>query len=80
VATDKGAELLVTLDLRLESVEAHLLGPLAEDARETFRSQVRLIATRLEALDPLDHPCALAENLDAELPAPRPPARAARRR
>lgn len=80
VATEKGAELLVTLDRRLESVEAHLLGPLAEDARETFRSQVRLIATRLEALDPLDDPCALAENLDAELPAPRPPARAARRR
>jgi DNA-binding MarR family transcriptional regulator len=80
VATDKGAELLVTLDRRLQSVEAHLLAPLGEDARETFRSQVRLIATRLEALDPLDDPCELAENVDAELPAPRPPARAARRR
>jgi DNA-binding MarR family transcriptional regulator len=79
VATDKGAELLVTLDRRLESAETHLLAPLDEDARETFRSQVRLIATRINALDPLDNPCALAEQVGAELPA-RPSARAARRR
>jgi DNA-binding MarR family transcriptional regulator len=80
VATDKGAELLVTLDRRLESAETHLLAPLDEDARETFRAQVRVIATRMDALDPLDDPCALAENVDAELPAPRPASRAGRRR
>jgi DNA-binding MarR family transcriptional regulator len=80
VATDTGAELLETLDHRLESAEAHLLAPLDDADRETFRAQVRLIATRIDALDPLDDPCALADEVEAELPSPRPPARATRRR
>jgi hypothetical protein len=57
-----------------------LLAPLDDGERETFRSQVRLIATRIDALDPLDDPCALADNVGAELPPRRPPARATRRR
>jgi DNA-binding MarR family transcriptional regulator len=80
VATHKGAELLATLDDRLESAETHLLAPLDEGERATFRSQVRLIATRMDALDPLDDPCALADKVGADLPPPRPPGRAARRR
>jgi DNA-binding MarR family transcriptional regulator len=80
VATDKGAELLANLDGRLESAETHLLAPLDDGERETFRSQVRLIATRIDAIDPLDDPCSLADNVDAELPPPRRPARATRRR
>jgi DNA-binding MarR family transcriptional regulator len=79
VATDTGAELLETLDHRLESAEAHLLAPLDEADRETFRAQVRLIATRIDASDPLADPCALADKVEAELPSPRPQARATRR-
>jgi DNA-binding MarR family transcriptional regulator len=80
VATHKGVELLATLDHGLESAEMQLLAPLDDGERETFRSQVRLIATRIDALDPLDDPCALADNVDAELPPRRAPARATRRR
>jgi DNA-binding MarR family transcriptional regulator len=73
VATEKGVELLVTLEARLRAAEAHLLDPLDEAARQLFRAQVQSLATRLNALDPVDHPCALAEQVDAELPTPRAP-------
>jgi hypothetical protein len=56
-------------------VEAHLLAPLDPETRETFRAQVRLLATRADALDPLDGPCGRPREVDAELPSPRPHAR-----
>lgn len=71
VATAKGIALLVTLDERLRGVEGHLLAPLGAGARETFRSQLQLIAARVNALDPVDTPCELADQADAELPTPR---------
>jgi hypothetical protein len=37
-----------------------------------------LLATRIDALDPLESPCDLVEQVDAELPTPRRPARAPR--
>jgi DNA-binding MarR family transcriptional regulator len=70
VATAKGVELLVTLDARLRAAEAHLLDPLGDAARRQFRAQVQLLATRLNALDPPDNPCELAQQVDAELPTP----------
>jgi DNA-binding MarR family transcriptional regulator len=70
VATEKGVELLVTLDARLRAAESHLLDPLDEAARQLFRAQVQSLATRLNALDPIDNPCALAEQVDAQLPTP----------
>jgi DNA-binding MarR family transcriptional regulator len=79
VATKQGVDLLVTLDTRLRAAEAHLLDPLDDEARQLFRSQLRSLATRLNALDPLDSPCELAEQVDAELPAPRSTARPVRR-
>src|SRR5438105_14515031 len=54
VATQLGTELLATLNDRLRAAEAHLLAPLDREARETFRAQVRLLATRADALDPLE--------------------------
>src|ERR1700730_11054888 len=45
VATPLGTELLATLNDRLRAVEAHVLAPLDREARETFRAQVRLLAT-----------------------------------
>jgi hypothetical protein len=39
-----------------------------------------LLATRIDALDPLESPCDLVEQVDAELPTPRRPARAPRSR
>jgi DNA-binding MarR family transcriptional regulator len=80
VATQLGTELLATLNDRLRAAEAHLLAPLDHDACETFRGQVRLLATEVDALDPLDSPCELAQEVNAELPSPRRPARSARMR
>jgi DNA-binding MarR family transcriptional regulator len=70
VATEKGGELLVALDRRLQDAECHVLASLDEDARETFRAQIRLIATQANALDPVANPCELADNVDATLPTP----------
>ena len=54
VATQLGIELLATLNDRLQAVEADLLAPLDLETRDTFRAQVRLLATRADALDSLD--------------------------
>lgn len=78
VATDQGADLLATLDGRLRAAEARLLAPLDAAARQTFRAQVRLLATQIDALDPLENPCELADEVDAELPTPRRPSRPVR--
>jgi DNA-binding MarR family transcriptional regulator len=75
VATPLGIELLADLDDRLRSAEAHLLAPLGDKAGETFRSQIRLLATRIGVSDPPDNPCKLAEQGNAELPIRRTPAR-----
>ena len=80
VATPHGTELLATLNDRLREAEAYVLAPLDQEARETFRAQVRALATRIDALDPLDSPCELAQEVDAELPTPRRPPRSARSR
>jgi DNA-binding MarR family transcriptional regulator len=77
VATKRGTELLVTLDDRLRAAETELLAPLDDKARQGFRSQVQLLATRLSALDPLESPCDLAEQVDAALPSSRQRARRA---
>ena len=78
VATQHGSDLLAELQERLRAAEAFLLTPLDQEACESFRAQVRLLATRLDALDPLESPCELAEEVDAELPTPRRPARSTR--
>jgi DNA-binding MarR family transcriptional regulator len=80
VATQLGTELLATLNDRLRAAEAHLLAPLDRETRDTFRAQVRLLATRANALDPLDSPCGTAQELDAELPTPHRPTRSANAR
>ncbi|MDQ1359786.1 MAG: hypothetical protein QOJ44_163 [Acidimicrobiaceae bacterium] len=71
VATDKGSELLVSLDHRLREAEAHLLAPLDENERQAFRAQLGVIAARANALDPVEAPCDLADQADVELPTPR---------
>jgi DNA-binding MarR family transcriptional regulator len=68
VATEKGNELLASLNDRLRAAEAHLLAPLDTDTRATFRAQVRFLATRLEALDPPESPCDLVDEANAEIP------------
>ena len=80
VATQQGDELLTRLDDRLRAAEAHLLGPLGPERSDTFRAQVRLLATQLDALDPPDGPCDLADVVDTELPAPRQGVRSTRSR
>jgi DNA-binding MarR family transcriptional regulator len=71
LATPRGTELLGTLDDRLRAAEDHLLAPLDKQARESFRTQVRLLATQIETLDPPESACELAGEVDAELPSPR---------
>jgi DNA-binding MarR family transcriptional regulator len=66
VATQFGTELLASLNDRLRAAEAHLLAPLDLETRTTFRAQVRLLATRAEALDPLDSPDDRGQVLGAE--------------
>jgi DNA-binding MarR family transcriptional regulator len=66
VATQLGLELLATLDDRLRAAEAHLLAPLDLETRATFRAQIRLLATRAEALDPLDSPHRRGQEAGAE--------------
>jgi len=78
VITEQGVELLATLDERLRAAEAQLLAPLDPKARESFRAGIRLLATQVDGLDPVDNACELAAEVDAELPTPRRPARAAR--
>ncbi|HEX3947580.1 MAG TPA: MarR family winged helix-turn-helix transcriptional regulator [Acidimicrobiales bacterium] len=63
VATTKGAELLVALDRRLQAAEAHVLAPLDQPEQSVFRAQLRLLATRVDAVDPAGSPCALAGEL-----------------
>jgi DNA-binding MarR family transcriptional regulator len=70
VATQKGNELLTSLNDRLRAAEAQLLAPLGADTRDTFRAQITLLATQLDALDLPDSPCDLADEVDAEIPAP----------
>jgi DNA-binding MarR family transcriptional regulator len=80
VATQLGNELLTTLNKRLRAAEALLLAPLGAETRDTFRAQVRLLATQLDALDPPNSPCDLADEVDTEIPAPRQAVRSARSR
>jgi DNA-binding MarR family transcriptional regulator len=80
VATKRGSELLNGLADRLRAAEAHLLSPLDDKARDAFRAQIRLLATRINVLDPPRDACSLADQVDAEVPSPPPPARAARRK
>src|SRR5712675_835736 len=69
VATEQGNELLTSLNDRLRAAEAHLLAPLGTEQRDAFRAQVRLLATQLDAIDPPDSPCDLADEVDADIPA-----------
>jgi DNA-binding MarR family transcriptional regulator len=78
VATRRGVELLARLNDRLREAEAHLLAPIGAETRPAFRAHVRLLATQIDALDPPDSPCDLADQADAEIPAVRPGVRSAR--
>src|SRR5580693_430207 len=78
VSTEQGTELLATLDQRLRAAEEQLLAPLDQKARQSFRAQVRLLATHVDDLNPVDSPCELAAEVDAELPTPRRPVPSAR--
>ena len=71
VATQLGTELLATLNDRLRAAEAHLLAPLDLETRETFRAQVRLLATRADDLDAPGSPRGRAQEMSTEVPSVR---------
>ena len=70
IVTARGARLLATLDRRLQAAEADLLAPLDAAERTSFRSQLRAVAARVNALDPPGDLCSLADQVKAELPSP----------
>jgi len=78
VATRGGNDLLARLNDRLREAEDQLLAPFDAETRHTFRAQVRLLATQLDALDPPNSPCDLADEVDTDIPAPLPGVRSAR--
>jgi DNA-binding MarR family transcriptional regulator len=80
VATRRGTELLATLNDRLRAAETDVLTPLDGEARETFRAQVRLLATRADPLAPPNGPCDPTQEMGAETSRARPVARMARLR
>jgi len=80
VATQLGTELLATLNDRLRAAEADVLAPLDGEGRETFRAQLRLLATRADPLASPNSACDLAQEVGAELPRPRHRSRLARMR
>jgi DNA-binding MarR family transcriptional regulator len=67
--TPAGLRLLATLDRRLRAVEDALLAPLDGEARVQFREQLRGLATHIDAADPVQDTCRLADHLDDEVPA-----------
>ena len=66
VVTPQGTKLLATLDSRLRAAEADLLAPLDAAERTSFRSQLRAVATHVNALDPSGDLCSLAEQVTSE--------------
>jgi DNA-binding MarR family transcriptional regulator len=78
VATRRGTELLATLNDRLRAAEADVLAPLDSEARETFRAQVRVLATRADPLAPPNDPCGPTQEMGAQPSGTRPVARAVR--
>jgi DNA-binding MarR family transcriptional regulator len=80
VATEQGNQLLSSLNERLRAAEASLLAPLGSERRDAFRAEVRMLATQLDAIDPPDSPCELANEVDAEIPASRQGDQSARSR
>jgi DNA-binding MarR family transcriptional regulator len=75
IVTPRGTKLLARLDSRLQAAEADLLAPLDAAERMNFRSQLSAVAARLNARDPVDNLCSLAEQANAEVPTSNPPAR-----
>ncbi len=73
VATARGRGLLATLNERLEAAEAQLLAPLDPAEQASFRTQLRLLATRADAADPVASPCTLVDELDAAASGPLSP-------
>jgi DNA-binding MarR family transcriptional regulator len=63
IVTERGKKLLMTLDRRLQDAEARLLDPLDEKGSKTFRSQVRLLAAQINAVDPVESPCEVETEL-----------------
>jgi DNA-binding MarR family transcriptional regulator len=67
VATARGEQLWAATERRLQEVENHVLGPLSSEERATFRDMLQRLAARATALDPVDSPCEVVEEVDAAL-------------
>jgi DNA-binding MarR family transcriptional regulator len=63
VVSKRGLALLADLDERLREVEASVLSALDEDERAVFRSLLQRVAAHVDAADPVEDPCALADGL-----------------
>ena len=61
--TEQGLATFRFLEERLRRAEAHVLAPLDDAERDTFRSLLQRIATRADALAPVANPCVIAEEM-----------------
>jgi DNA-binding MarR family transcriptional regulator len=67
VATTQGQLLGAAIEQRLQAVEDHVLGALSTAERATFRELLQRLAARANALDPVDSPCEVVDEVDAAL-------------
>src|SRR5712691_4984281 len=63
VATRQGQQLWADTEQRLQEVEDQVLGALSAAERATFRAMLQRLAARANALDPVDSPCKVVEEV-----------------
>jgi DNA-binding MarR family transcriptional regulator len=61
--TERGFEVLDVLESRLDAIEAHVLAPLSDADRETFKSLLEQVAGHVNAADPVGSACEVVEDL-----------------
>jgi DNA-binding MarR family transcriptional regulator len=65
-ATERGRERAEQLERELRSCEDHVLAPLPEADRETFRALLQRLATAADRQDPVGSTCDVVEELTQE--------------
>jgi DNA-binding MarR family transcriptional regulator len=68
VATGTGRARLADLDSRLARAEAHVLSGLSQVEQRNLKALLTQLATRVNALDPVDSTCAVVEDIAAHRP------------
>jgi DNA-binding MarR family transcriptional regulator len=65
VATARGRQLWVATEKRLQEVEDQVLGTLSLPEKTTFRGLLQRVAARASALEPVESPCEVVDDVAA---------------